>query len=421
MANSDSKPSFATAKQLDNLKPRPSVYEVGDSGCPGLRVRIHPSGRKSFRWVQAMGGGKTRAVTIGAYGDITLAEARRKLDQLKAQHTDTRGEQSQVKTVADLFELFYESWITPRRKRPEDARMMIDNAILPVIGKRHLDKVTAEQLGSVVGQISARGAVVYAHRCLSLIKLAFKFAKGRGLIPYNIAADLDPEYLGARKAAKRKRWLTAEEIAAFYTALDRADRLDHRLRIAFRLLLLTGQRGGELRLAEWQHIDLDAATWTVPPLNRKMTLAKAAEADPFVVPLATQSVALLKELQELAEGRYVFPGRGGEEPLAERSIAQALRRLFAYTIIEKGRKVPLLSVPQFRPHDLRRTHRTWLAKLGYSSDLAKRCVGHAVTDEIDEIYDRYDYLSERREAQQRFADFVDRTTGADEGVVELRA
>jgi integrase len=170
--------------------------------------------------------------------------------------------------------------------------------------------------------------------------------------------------------------------------LPRFERLAHVLQI----LLLTGQRRGELALARWSEIDFDAATWSIPDEHSKTGRG-------HVVPLSPFALREFRALHDVAKrSAFVLPAPDGKTPidpkLLTRNLARAQERLKA-----KG-------VAAFTLHDLRRTCRTGLAKLKIAPHIAERVLNHA-QEKIPGTYDTHDYLDEKREALEKWARQLD--------------
>jgi integrase len=157
---------------------------------------------------------------------------------------------------------------------------------------------------------------------------------------------------------------------------------------ALRLAPLVFVRPGELRAAEWAHIDLDAGEW-------RYTVTKTGT--PHIVPLATQAVAILRELQPLTgHGRYVFPSaRTGTRPMSDNAILAAMRRMG-------------ISKEEMSGHGFRAMARTILDEvLGFRPDLIEHQLAHAVKDPNGRAYNRTAHLPERRKMMQQWADYLD--------------
>ena len=149
-------------------------------------------------------------------------------------------------------------------------------------------------------------------------------------------------------------------------------------------------RPGELRMAEWSEMDLDAAVWRIPGSRMKMNRE-------HVVPLSTQSVAILKQAQELTgTGRYVFPSiRTQLRPMSENTLNAALRRL-GY------------SGDEMTSHGFRSTASTLLNESGkWSTDAIERALAHGDTDAVRAAYHRGAHWQERVQMAQWWSDYLE--------------
>jgi len=161
-------------------------------------------------------------------------------------------------------------------------------------------------------------------------------------------------------------------------------------RTALRLAPLVFVRPGELRHVEWEEIDLATATWEIPATKMKRRL-------PHIVPLSSQSIALLEEVQAVSgESGYVFPSlRTNEKPISENTINAALRRL-GYT------------KEQMTGHGFRAMARTLLdEQLRFPPDIIEHQLAHAVRDPLGRAYNRTQHLDARRKMMQKWADYLD--------------
>lgn len=162
------------------------------------------------------------------------------------------------------------------------------------------------------------------------------------------------------------------------------------VRCALRLAPLVFVRPGELRRAEWAHIDLEAAEW-------RYTVTKTQT--PHIVPLSRQAVDILRELQPLTgQGRYVFPSArtpNGDRPMSDVALLAALRRMG-------------IGKEEMSTHGFRALARTVLDEvLGYRPDLIEHQLAHAVRDPNGRAYNRTAHLAERRKMMQAWADYLD--------------
>ena len=406
---------------LDNLKPASQRIEFADNACPGLRLRLEPSGRRSFVWYYK-DGPKTKVLTLGRYGKtdgcISLKAAREALDKAKARHKE--GDQVQTPsdapaTVAELAEVFYERRILPHRSRPDVVRTVLDKDIIPKLGKRKLQTLTAPTVAAVVESVVDRGAATHAGKVLTILKQLFKFAESRGYIDRSPAYALDRKDLGVVDNI-RDRHLDAIEIKAVWRALNLAPRLSSTVHLAAKVLLLTGVRTGELLQARWEHIDFEKAEWFIPEENSKTTA--------WTVPLVPAVIKLFHELQDIAgESPWVLasqttkPGREAQH-IDQRTLGHAFRRLFTVKLKNPhtGEKNPLLNITRCTPHDFRRTLRTHLDDLkmvdpetgerrSIEPHIAEKCLNHSL-GRIEKTYNKNALLKQRRAALEAWADYV---------------
>ena len=425
-------------KSIEAAQPRDRDYELSDPGAPGLFLRVTKRGKdgrsggaKVFRWyVNSIG----RRITIGrwtrtsrggaASGYVTLGEAHTCLERLKEAHRAGRLDEEVAKlcpardvrstavpsslTVGELAPDFF-AYVERRRKRPEQARRPVERDILPAIGDRPVSSITTVDCRKIVESVVARGSRTQAGVVLGVLKQLFNFACRRGDIATNPTAPLvdGGEALGVVKNTCA-RFLSPEEIGAFWKALDAYKGMTPTVRIGLRLLLLTGVRSGELLRAEWGEVDFDAATWTIPVAHQKLTRRQEQRARPWVVPLSTTALALFQELQALAKSLrspYVMASfHGAGEHLTEKSLIHAMRRLF----VGKDALLASFAEPRPTPHDLRRTMRTHLGdKLAVPFHVAERCLNHSL-GKVADIYDRGDYVNERRDALEKWSAYVER-------------
>lgn len=420
-----------TDLQLSKLQPPASGYfDVPVAIAPGLTVRVYATGTKTYRWDRGAGL-KPRIVTFGSYPTVSLKAACEEHDKLKQRHkdgVDLTTSDEVPKTVAELAELFYRDRILPVRKVPTNVRRTLDTDILPALGRLRLRSVTTLAIRSMVRKVVLRGAESQAGTVLQHVKQLFRFGVSIGALDYSPADSLEAMNLGVEDN-RRSRKLTGEEIKLFHQGLDRYTGLSLAVRNALKLLLILGIRSGELRQAKWSDVNWQARTLTVPVANQKLSPRAAKTARPFVVPLPDQALTLLKEL-EGADTVWIFASRvqyvAGEGidpaligtakgPLDDKVFGHAIRRLLA--LEKEGQKVLLLE-EDFCPHDLRRTCRSGLSAIKIPPHIAERCLNHSL-GRIAETYDHHDYLDERREALQKWADQVDRYVNPPANVISL--
>ncbi|WXG51453.1 MAG: tyrosine-type recombinase/integrase [Candidatus Sedimenticola sp. (ex Thyasira tokunagai)] len=410
-----------TTKWLENLKPAYKRFELADNGAAGLRLRVSPGGAKTFVWLYRHNQ-KTHRHTLGQFGEgagkLTLSAARKQLQELKGKReagTLNAPNKSNPKTVKDLVATFHERILLKKRKRPDEALHLLQKELVSTLGNKKIEHITASQLSAIVDGVVDRGATTHAGKVLNLIKQVFGFAEGKGYVERNPAYPLKKNAFEIEDN-RRDRALSLDEIKVLWDALAKAPRMSPQFKIGLKILLITGVRSGELRLARWSEIDLDNGHWLIPEENTKG--GKAWE-----VPLTPLAVDQFRELQEFTgESDWVM---ASPESLADtnklskhvddKALARSVNRLLKL----KGEDGELiLDIPKFVPHDLRRTLRTHLSKLKIPPHIAEKCLNHSL-GRIEETYDVHTYYEERKEALEKWADSVELVINECENVIRM--
>lgn len=371
---------------------RPAAKDKYLSDGDGLFLRVGSNGTKAFVF-RYTSSDKRRLLTLGPHPLTTLETARerateaRKLifagldpieESRRAKQPEPNGE-----TVATLIKDWTERYARKTYKRLDIQLAMVNRDILPVIGTVPVKDVTKRHISKMIGAVVERGARVKANRLLSLTKVIFEFAAQHGYIEASPVV-LKQKMAGGREKPKN-RVLTPAEIKTFWTVIrDREGFMTHRTRSILRLILLTAQRPGECASAEWDHIDLDARVWSLPP---EVTKAERAH----VVHLSNEAIEILKAAREHSAGkRYVFPSdRANGNPTGTQTLSMALLRL--HKDGEFG------GMKSFTPHDLRRTAATRMADIGTHAHIVEKLLNHKMKG-VMAVYNYAEYLPERKQA-----------------------
>jgi integrase len=190
--------------------------------------------------------------------------------------------------------------------------------------------------------------------------------------------------------------LEPKQVGALLRAFDDYQGLPT-TRAALKLAPLVFLRPGELRQAEWAEIDLDAAMWTIPAARMKRTKQQKVSGAPHLVPLSSQAVAILRDLEPLTgRGRYLFPSpRGAARPMSENGVLSALRRM-GY------------GKDEMSGHGFRAMARTLMAeRLDIPEAVIEAQLAHAVKDSLGRAYNRTEFVEQRRAMMQTWADYLD--------------
>jgi len=268
--------------------------------------------------------------------------------------------------------------------------------ILPQIGNKFLSEVTPSDCIAIAQRIKRGGAPAVAHKVLEQLRGLFGFAVDRHLLTLNPAAQVRAaKIVGPRTS--RDRVLRPEEVKRFLEAVENFPTAQAN-RLAFRLILLTLCRKGELVKAKWEDVDFERNEWRIPSANAK-------NRQEHVVYLSRQAKELFEELRGLAgrNASWVLPGRDSKEHISITTLNQV-------TFVAKNSDKSLEWLDEVRIHDLRRTASTHLHEAGFPSDVVEKALAHTIGG-VRGVYNRAEYPDQRREMLQQWADMVDSWRG----------
>jgi integrase len=388
-----------TDRLLKSLKPKAERYDVMDADTPGLGVRVS-DGRKTFILLTRFPGSNNPARrTLGEYDVMSLEEARdkaREWRRLIKNKVDPRDlEERKVKasfaSVADEFVAYI------RRQKLRSADVMEHNLrrLIERWGARPISEIGADDIRRVLHAAVDRGSKYQAFHDYALIRRLFNWAIGTGSygLEANPCRHLSPRDLIGERLA-RDRVLSDDELRALWCATDR---LGYPYGPLYRLLLLTGLRLGEVCGARWSEFDLARREWTIPAERMKKVKGGAK---PFMVPLTDAMLAVLNSLPRFDSGDFVFSNSFGKNPLRPNFFSDPKERLDR-VVLEELRKIAKdparVTLEPFVNHDIRRSVRTGLSALKIGEEVREAVLAH-VRPGIKGVYDKYQYVDEKREA-----------------------
>jgi integrase len=358
-------------------------------GQKGLGVRI---GKKKSFFVKYVFDGKKRRLTLGDYSGMTLAQAR-----LKAQEAlvyvqngidpglakqEEKKDYSQAPTIKNLIQELWDKKLS-KLKSGKNTKRLLEKDLLKPWGNRKTASITPRQVALLLDEVAER-APVTRNRLQSAIFQLFNFAVVRGII------DVSPCPKIERIEEKtRDRVLNDDEIILLWNALDLENPKPFDAypitKLALKMILLTGQRPGEIAGMEWAEIveRKDGTWWEIPAERMKGKTAK-----PHDVPLSPLSIEIIEQAKFYSgTSRFVFQSNFKKNSsISVRAISRTVSRHWES-----------IKVKKFTPHDLRRTCRTGLAILKISDIVAEKILSHSLQGVLG-IYNRATYEPERRAA-----------------------
>lgn len=386
-------------------------YAVG--GVNGLLIAITPGGAK-FWILRILVGSKRREIGLGAYPEVSIAEARDRAraarDKIKAgsdpieERRAARAALAATARTQLTFEDAIDKWIEAKGAELSEKRRKTDKAAL-----RNHAKAIAPMLVSEIDTPDILRVLTpiwrAKHETATNLRERIEAVLTWATVAGHRTGENPARWRGHLKELLPKKGDTEvvhhpavqiEEMASWWRALLKCGGTGA---LALRLLTLTCARSGEVRGATWKEIDLPNGRWIIPAARMQKNGKEHR------VALSKDAVAILKVMQERG-GQYVFPAvRGGM--LSDATLSKVMKDMHERE--EKaGRRgwIDRTSGRPAVPHGLRSTFRDWAAETGKDRDLAEMALSHIVGDDVERAYRRSDMFERRRELSQQWADFV---------------
>lgn len=373
--------------------PRAKPYRLYDER--GLHLLVTPRGGRWWR-IKFRFDGKAQMLSLGVYPDVSLSQARERRDEML--HDRANGinpaakRRAENNRSADTFETVAREWFAkhaPTWVKSHSSKVIrrLELYLFPWIGAYSIAKLSAPDILQCLRRVEAGGKLETAKRVLQNCSRIFRYAIATGRADRNPAVDLQgslPPAVGGHLASITNPVEFAELLRKIESYRGSAT-----VRLALRLAPLVFVRPGELRLAEWSEIDFPNSQWHIRAAKMKMR-------GKHIVHLSRQAKDILHEIQALTgTGQYVFPGaRSSKRPLSNVALLAALRRM--------GYEQGTLTV-----HGFRSSASTMLNEQGKNRDWIERQLAHGEQDGVRAAYNYADYLPQRKNMMQEWADYLD--------------
>ncbi len=340
---------------------------------------------------------RRREITIGDYPAMSLADANGETALIKLEVKKgvdplaerQRADNTQYQIVDDLAE----DWLQDCDKRLKYSsipRRVYKKDIAPYVGRLAIDQVTPRDIRAIINKITKSGRPTVSNDALMYCKQLFRHGLKLGLLVHNPAEPFSVSDAGGVEKS-RSRALSFDEIKqVFESCRKHHNQFSRENYLAIALLVTLGVRKGELIAAKWEEFEMDEQLWHIPE-------GRSKNGKPISIPLPKEAIEWFHELFIRASGsEFVFP---------KRRVSKRQGHISPDTInaaLQKMHREEKLGVEHFTIHDLRRTFRSLMAREGIPGHVAERCLNHSLKG-VEGIYDRYDYLDERREALQKMS------------------
>ena len=378
---------------------------VFDDTVQGLGLRISGKGGKNFI-VQFRGPtGQKRRLPIGAWGGITLEQARQAArtalglvaagrDPFAERKADREASTSEAAADRLTLKALLSDWVAiglaERREGYRREAVRAVSLAFKAYLNRRADSIKRMDAVQILDGLVKAGKPATASRTLAYGRACYSWAEKRGRVPSNPFVGLPI----ATTTASRDRVLRDEEIGAIYRG---ASKLGFPFGPIILLLMLTAQRRDEVAGMYWSELSNDRSTWTIPA-------ARAKNGKAHIVSLAPAAQAILANVPVHQGSDLVFT-TNGRRPAS--GFSRAKERLVSLIATEnEGAK----TYQEWRLHDFRRTCVTWLAGAGFNPAVADKILNHTTVTgmtTVGKVYQRAEYLAERKSALEAWARHVD--------------
>ena len=376
-------PLSATA--VRNFKEPGKYYDLH-----GLFLRIEPTG--SRRWVQRVSvAGRQREIGLGSADLVTLAEARelavsnKKLARAGDDPIAAKQERIAIPSLNEaidkVIELNAPTWTNA--KHAAQFKSTLTNYVSPKLGRRPVNDIQAADILSVLQPIWVDKNET-ARRVKQRIGTVMKWAIAQGYRSDDPTIALNQVLPKPNRKPKHRASLPYTDVSDCLNVIKNSDAMLS-TKLAIELLVLTATRSGEVRLANWSEVDLEAKTWTIPAERMKMK-------EEHIIPLSDLALDVLQQAKALGHDGLIFPGMRSGRPMSDMTMSKLVKEL--------GFPVDI--------HGFRTSFRTWVQEqTNTAHEVAERALAHKTTNKVEAAYARSDLFEKRRKLMDGWASYLD--------------
>lgn len=397
----------AIIKGLQPAEPG-KTYKRADGD--GLYIQVFDDGAKRWRW-QYQYGGKRCVMGLGVWPKVSLREARAARDEARRQverginpvALRRQARNGEAADEANTFGAIALKWRKHQAATWSEGHANIiaqrtEQYLLPELGRRNVAEITPADMLALVRAIEDKGARDTARRVTAIASQIFKHAILMGKANINPADAIKAALAPAAGAKPMRFTVEPERLGAFLIACEGYGG-NAATRAALALAPYLFLRPGELRQLTWEQVDFERAELRLPveSMKRRRTIKEARKGEvAHIVPLSRQALEMFtmwREEQGSGGKGYVFTARQGQ-PISNATMSRALDRL--------GEVAQDQTI-----HGLRHTASTILHEAGFDTRIIEKQLAHTDQNRVRGIYNHADYLTERREMMQAWADWLD--------------
>jgi integrase len=393
-----------TVKRIERAKaPSEGRKEILDTEVPQMSLRITSTGHKSYTVRTRINGVQVRKVLPHDASDLAEArdlardvlryaklgrdilEERRKEAEAAAEASTAAERLEWVK----VRERFVDDYAKPHQRQWKETERIFKNYVDPEWKGKLLTAIDRDDVMELIQKVKKRHGLYMANRVLAHVRKLFNWA---ALQPRMLKSTPIVRGMAQKGEKARDRVLSDDELRALWKA---AETLPSPFKQYVQLLMLTGQRVGEIKALEWSEINRDDALI-------EFSSAKYKNGRPHVVPMSPMVAEIVKTLPKFDKCKFAVTTNGKTAIDCDSYLKESLDE----AVTQADGK----ALPDWRPHDIRRTMRTNLSKLGIASDIGERVMGHVIGG-VRGVYDRHSFNDEKRRALTAWENYLSRIVG----------
>jgi integrase len=357
----------------------------------GLRLVVAKSGTSN--WIlRLQSNGRRRELGLGSSSSVSLGQARAEAEILRAAIREGRDPIAERRKTKDVIPTFKEtsmrvhaehlpSW--KNKKHGDQWLSTLQKYVFPKLGPLQVDTITSPMIREVLSDIWLEIPET-ARRVRQRIGTVLDFAHACGWRDQE--APMRSVTKGLPKQPKQQNHFPAmpwQDVPDFINNMSDILSADRMVLLALEFTILTASRSGQVRMATWDELDLNAKAWKIPKERMKTGVEHR-------IPLSSRAVEILKEIEVDNKSPLVFEGFRKDRPLSDMTLSMPLRRAaVGYTV-----------------HGFRSSFRDWCGEAtNFPNFIAEACLAHSIRNKAEAAYARSDYFDKRRKVMADWTTF----------------
>lgn len=407
----EARKSISSDRSISSHKADIKEYLVSVKNHPMLYLMVRPNGTKSwvYRYLSPTHS-KNKRISLGVYPNVTFSRACeiwRDYEELLSRNIDPKShreelKQSLIRKTKNSFNHFAWEYFDSLEQTQKGNTLIRKKGRLELIcsyiGNEPISEIESPRMLEVLLDIQANSLnkagkpTDKAERCAGIASDVFVYAGARGFCSSNPAALIKSQ-LAKSSYGHRPAITKPKDFAKLLRAVETIEGDPNTIN-SLRLLALLFVRNGDLRRMNWADLDLESGRWQLKPLKGQGKINMVKD---MVVPLPHQAVAILREQKQInGHTEYVFFSETAKKHqiISENTANKRLKDL-GYQNIHCA-------------HGFRATAKTLLQEqLKCPLVLVEMALGHTTKDPNGSAYGRFEYIDDRSDMMQKWADYLD--------------